>query len=114
VSAVAMSFALCGCVDRSNVSADTLGLAVADAGFPCEDVVSSSELDAGSWRVACSGGLAYVATVLAGGDICVEPLPIGDFLLGLGGERARDRAEPNDPNVEPLPLDRCAPDVKVR
>lgn len=106
--ALATSLAVCGCVDRSNVTGEVLGLAVADAGFPCETVMSASELDVDSWRVACDGGRAYVATVLVSGDICVEPLPVGDFSIGLGGARQTDRSG------QPAPVDRCAPDVKVR
>jgi hypothetical protein len=106
---IAASLALCGCVDRANVTPDTLGRAVADAGFPCAAVVSTSELDADSWRVACDGGLAYVATVLSTGDVCVEPLAVGDFLV-------RPSLEPPRPGVTQKhdTLDRCAPDVKVR
>jgi hypothetical protein len=106
---IAASLALCGCVDPGNVTADTLGLAVADAGFPCAAVVSTSELDADSWRVACEGGLAYVATVLTTGDICVEPLAVGDFL-------AVPSLEPPRPGVTQKHdlSNRCAPDVKVR
>jgi hypothetical protein len=108
-AAIAASLALCGCVDRANVTPDTLGLAVADAGFPCAAVVSTSELDADSWRVACEGGLAYVATVLTTGDICVEPLAVGDFL-------AVPSLEPPRPGVTQKHdlSNRCAPDVKVR
>src|SRR5262245_44543032 len=108
---IAAPFALCGCVDPSNVTAETLGHAVADAGFPCESLVSASELDADSWRVACGGGLAYVATVLSTGDICVEPLAVGDFLVPPTLDRPSPGVSRGDGAGS---LDRCAPDVKVR
>ena len=86
------------CVDRTEVSADTLGLAVRDAGFPCEGAVSASRLGTNTWRVACSHGSTYIASVLESGDICIDPMPLGD----VAGQ------------VQEFDENRCAPDVKAR
>ncbi len=90
---------LLACEQRYDLSPETLGLAVRDAGFPCESVVDAGALDEDSWRIACGGGLTYLASVLDTGDICVEPLQVGD--LGVGP-------------IENLTENRCAPDVKAR
>ena len=88
---------LVACVDSAELSVDTLGRAVRDAGFPCEKAVGAAELGMDTWRVACEDGSTYIASVLESGDICVDPMPIGD--VGR--------------NFQELDENRCAPNVKA-
>jgi hypothetical protein len=93
-----VSLSLVACAERAEVSEDTLGRAVRDAGFPCEGTAGARELGIDSWRVACGDGSTYIATVLESGDICVDPMPIGDV-----GPVSQERDDEN----------RCAPNVKA-
>lgn len=93
-----VSLSLVACVERTELSADTLGRAVRDAGFPCEGTAGARELTIDSWRVACGDGSTYIASVLESGDICVDPMPIGDV----------------GPTSQGFDENRCAPNVKAR
>lgn len=92
-----VTLSLVACVERAELSADTLGRAVRDAGFPCEGTAGARELGIDSWRVACGDGSTYIATVLESGDICVDPMPIGDV----------------GPISQEFDENRCAPNVKA-
>jgi hypothetical protein len=99
--ALALSVAalsLVACIERRELSADMLGRAVRDAGFSCEGAVGASELEVDVWRVACGGGSTFIASVLASGHICVDPMPIGDV----------------GPVFQELDENRCAPNVKAQ
>jgi hypothetical protein len=92
-----VALSLVACVERTELSADTLGRAVRDAGFPCEGAAGARELGIDSWRVACGDGSTYIASVLESGDICVDPMPIGDV----------------GPTSQEVDANRCAPNVKA-
>lgn len=94
---------LVACTNRPELSVETLGRAVRDAGFSCERAVGAGELGIDTWRVACDDGSTYIASVSETGHICVDPLPIGD----VGPVGAPTRGQEVDEN-------RCAPDVKAR
>jgi hypothetical protein len=95
---ILFALSLVACVERTELSADTLGRAVRDAGFPCEGAVGAGELGIDTWRVACGDGSTYIASVLEGGDVCVDPMPIGD--VGR--------------TFQELDENRCAPNVKAQ
>jgi hypothetical protein len=97
VAFILVALSLVACSERFELSADTLGRAVRDAGFPCEGAVGATELKGDIWRVGCGGGSTYIASVLESGDICVDPMPIGDV----------------GPVFQELDENRCAPNVKA-
>jgi hypothetical protein len=84
------------CADDVTLSSESIGRVVRDVGYPCGGAVDAKALDASkeTWRVACASADTYLAAVQANGELCVEPLPLGD-----GGP-----APPVLPPVQP----RCA------
>lgn len=57
----------------------SLGAAIQDVGFPCEQAIESQRTDGNAWRVACAGAATYVAFTTDDGDICIEPIVVGDL-----------------------------------
>jgi hypothetical protein len=56
----------------------------------------------GGWRVACRGALAYFVAVGRGGQLVVEPLPIGDYPVTPGNQLPQNQlpnplSPPNPP-----------------
>jgi hypothetical protein len=53
--------------------------------LPCESVVASEPLNSSrtSWRVVCADAATYMALVQHDGNLCVEPMPLGDFRVGV-------------------------------
>lgn len=91
---------LVACSEPNELSPDILGRAVRDAGFPCDGSVGAREMGKGNWHVACGDGSTYLATVLDTGEICVDPIPLGDAPAGAA--------------FQDLGEGRCAPDVKAQ
>jgi hypothetical protein len=71
----------------------TLLTAIRDNGHDCVELTSVEPSEValsdrtppdplGGWRVACRGALAYFVAVGRGGQLVVEPLPVGDYPVG--------------------------------
>jgi hypothetical protein len=84
------------CTGNVRFSDETLASVVRDVGFSCKSVVDARVSDASqaTWRVACAGAETYLASVQDNGQVCVEPL-----LLGDGGPA---------PQIVQSPEQRCA------
>jgi hypothetical protein len=68
---------------------NTLLIAIRENGHACAELTSVEQSEValsdraspdslGGWRVACRGALAYFVAVGRGGQLVVDPLPIGD------------------------------------
>jgi hypothetical protein len=62
---------------------DALLIAIRENGFACGDVTSAEQGGdpLGGWRVTCRGALTYLVAVGGGGQIAVEPVPVGDNFI---------------------------------
>jgi hypothetical protein len=71
---------LVACTDSARLSNETIGRVVRKVGFSCEGAVNVQALGASNrtWRVACANTETYTAAVQDNGDLCVEPLFLGD------------------------------------
>jgi hypothetical protein len=67
----------------------TLLIAIRENGHACAELTSVEQSEValsdraspdslGGWRVACRGALAYFVAVGRGGQLVIDPLPIGD------------------------------------
>lgn len=62
--------------------------AIRDDGYACAELTSTERIEAllgdrevAGWRVACRGVLEYFVSVGRGGQLVVEPVPVGDNFL---------------------------------
>ena len=81
VSALLLSMlCLAGCTDSATLTDETIGRVVRDVGFSCEGAVDAQAVGTSetTWRIACANAETYMATLQDNGDLCVEPLILGD------------------------------------
>jgi hypothetical protein len=81
---------LVGCESRPSLSNDAFQRAIRESRLQCSSVVTAEALNSSKtvWRVACTDAATYIARVERDGSLCVEPMPIGDFVVG-GGNASR-------------------------
>ena len=57
---------------------EPLASTIRELGFQCEGITGLQEAGEGAWRVTCSGAETYTAFATAAGEVCVEPVFVGD------------------------------------
>lgn len=74
-----------GCASPPNLSNEAFQRAIRESNLQCKTVVASEALNSSKtvWRVHCAEAATYMAMVQRDGSLCVEPMPIGDFRVGL-------------------------------
>ena len=78
----------------------TLLIAIRENGFVCAELAHAdqSEDPLGGWHVACRGALAYFVAVGESGELVVEPVPVGDNLVGRPAQQLpQDQLPPLTP-----------------
>lgn len=80
VAASVLAVACAGPSTPSMPSRESLGAAIRDVGFQCDEVIESQKTDGNVWRVGCTEAATYMAFANDAGEICVEPVPVGDLL----------------------------------
>lgn len=77
----------------------SLGNAIRDTGFVCDEVVDAQEIEGtgDAWRVTCDETLVYLASVRPDGGICVEPVLHGDAAEAVAVSPEARCTEPTTP-----------------
>ena len=71
---------LAACSAQVGPSDKAIARVVRGLGFPCEGAIGTEALGASnkSWRVTCANTQRYLAVVQDNGNMCIEPLLLGD------------------------------------
>ena len=80
----AVLLSLVGCAEHRSLSNEAFQRAIRESRLQCDTIVSAEALNSSktAWRVVCADTATYMAMVQHDGNLCVEPMPIGDFLVG--------------------------------
>ena len=61
-----------------SLSQDELAASIREVAFECGELIGATEIARESWQIRCSDAEVYVAFKGTSGDLCFEPIIVGD------------------------------------